>query len=93
MYNSRVKKKIIKTKIENRTRFVPALARATRSTTTSTKNKRKACFISYDFNLVKLQQPINTLEELANSNDVQLIVPIGSETAKNFIVSYNFFQS
>ena len=38
--------------------------------------------------VTKLEQPINTLEELANSKDVQLTVPLGTETARNFMV-YN----
>ena len=37
--------------------------------------------------VAKLEQPINTLEELANSNEVQLTVSLGTETARNFMVS------
>ena len=36
--------------------------------------------------VTKLKQPINTLEELANSKEVQLLLQSRSETAKNFMV-------
>lgn len=36
--------------------------------------------------VTKLEQPINTLEELANSKEVQLLLQSRSETAKNFMV-------
>jgi hypothetical protein len=35
----------------------------------------------------KLEQPINSLEELANSKDVQLLVQFKTEVADRFMVS------
>ena len=38
--------------------------------------------------VAKLEQPINTLVELANSKEVQLSLVLGSETARNFMVQF-----
>ena len=38
--------------------------------------------------VAKMEQPINSMQELANSN-VQLLVQARSETAKNFMVLYS----